>query len=109
MKIEEVNRYLTKLEGEGYIESLDTNKATLLIKFCGCVGGPYDDGEIELVFHDVEIVNLPLTMVLPARLEEVESTIGQNKYVFLILLKVPTLKLIPLSTSQTTMNMKEMS
>ena len=78
MKIDELNRYLSKLEGEGYIEKLDMDKGTLLFKFCGSVGGPYDDGEIELTFHDVEVINLPTGMILPARLEQVNQEQDKN-------------------------------
>jgi len=73
MKINELNLYLSKLEGPGVVEKLDTQKDTLTMKFCGSVGGPYDDGEIELTFHDVEVLNLPLSMILPVKFEQVNE------------------------------------
>ena len=69
MKIPELNKYLSKLEGPGLIQRLDVAADTLELKFCGSTGGPYDDGEIELSFHKVEIINLPLSLLLPAQIE----------------------------------------
>ncbi len=83
MNIEELNKFLSKLEGPGLFEKLDSARDWVMIKFSGNTGGPYDDGEIELTFHDVEVVNLPLTMMLPAKIEvaskeAVASVVGSN-------------------------------
>jgi len=83
MNIEELNNYLSKLEGPGLLESYDPEKDTVMFKFSGDTGGPYDDGEIELIFLGVEVLNLPLSMILPAKVElaskeTTEKTIGSN-------------------------------
>ena len=70
MRISELNRYLSKLEGPGLIQRLDTDNDTLELKFCGNTGGPYDDGEIKLSFHDIEVINLPVSIILPAQVEQ---------------------------------------
>ena len=67
MNVDKLNKYLAKLEGDGLFQSLNTKTDTLILKMCGSVGGPYDDGEIELIFSEVEIVNLPLSMMLPVK------------------------------------------
>jgi hypothetical protein len=83
MSIEELNKYLAKLQGDGLFEKYDSESDTVMVKFCGGTGGPYDDGEIELTFLDVDVINLPLTMILPAQVKlasegEFEKTIGNN-------------------------------
>ncbi len=83
MDIEELNNYLSKLEGSGLLEKYDPVKDSIMFKFCGDTGGPYDDGEIELTFHDAEVINLPLSMMLPAKVEiadkeVLKDTIGIN-------------------------------
>ena len=83
MNIEELNNYLSKLEGVGSFEKYARDEECVLFKFNGDTGGAYDDGEIELTFHQVEVINLPLSMILPAKIEiatkaELTATVGVN-------------------------------
>jgi hypothetical protein len=79
MKLTELNNYLSKLEGPGVI-SLPavtdySEGGTITIKFCGDTG-TYDDGEIELTFLEVDIINLPLSTLMAP----VVISIAENPY-----------------------------
>jgi hypothetical protein len=67
MELTELNKYLSKLEGPGVIEHLSVTEhsegGNLRIKFCGDTG-TIDDGEIELTFKCVDILNLPLSSIM---------------------------------------------
>jgi len=83
MDLDALNAYLEKLHGDGGIVSLNTESDALIVKFCGSVGGPYDDGEIELKFFRVDMIHLPMSLILPARISsadssETEKLIGAN-------------------------------
>ncbi len=73
MDLDALNGYLGKLNGDGGIVSLDPESDTLTMKFCGSVGGPYDDGEIELTFFGVDLINLPMSLILPVQVRRAES------------------------------------
>ena len=68
MEIEEINRYLSKLEGPGLIEKININDKSdieeLIIKFHGDTG-TFDIGEIELMFCGVEVMNIPQGFMTP--------------------------------------------
>ena len=74
MDLDTLNAYLEKLHGVGNIVSLDTEADFLTVKFCGSVGGPYDDGEIELTFLGVEAIHLPMSMILPVQMRRAEDS-----------------------------------
>jgi hypothetical protein len=74
MDLDTLNAYLEKLHGVGNIVSLDTEADVLIVKFCGSVGGPYDDGEIELTFLGVEAIHLPMSMILPVQMRRAEDS-----------------------------------
>ena len=83
MDLDTLNGYLRKLHGDGSIISLDTEADTLTVKFRGSVGGPYDDGEIELTFLGVDLINLPMSLILPVQMSlagtsETEKLLGAN-------------------------------
>jgi len=68
MEFEELNSYLTKLEGPALIKNIhiddDSNIDELVIKVLGDTG-TIDDGEIELVFLGVEVINIPQGFMTP--------------------------------------------
>jgi hypothetical protein len=83
MDLGTLNAYLGKLHGDGGIVSLDTEEDSLTVRFCGSVGGPYDDGEIELTFLGVEAIHLPMSLLLPVQMHraevlETEALLGAN-------------------------------
>jgi len=83
LDLDALNTYLEKLHGDGGIVSMDTEADVLTLKFCGSVGGPYDEGEIELAFFGVDMIHLPMSLILPAQLStaddpETESLLGAN-------------------------------
>ncbi len=74
MDLETLNQYLRKLHGDSRVVSMDPEAEILSMKFCGSVGGPYDDGEIELTFTALEAVNLPLSLIPPVRMHEANGS-----------------------------------
>ena len=72
MEIQFLNKYLSKLEGPGLIENLHIDKNSnideLKIKFQGDTG-TIDNGEIELSFSGVEIINLPQGFMTPVKIK----------------------------------------
>lgn len=74
MDLDTLNGYLGKLHGDGGIISLETESDTLTMKFCGSVGGPYDDGEIQLTFLGVDVINLPISLILPVQIRRADSS-----------------------------------
>jgi len=79
MELTELNTYLSKLEGPGVINCADVTEhsecGTITIKFCGETG-TLDDGEVELKFIQVDIINLPLSTLMAP----VEISLADNSY-----------------------------
>jgi hypothetical protein len=73
MELDALNAYLGKLQGDSSIVSLDTEADALPVKFCGSVGGPYDDGEIELTFVGVDVIHLPMSLIPPVQIRRAED------------------------------------
>lgn len=73
MDLDVLNAYLEKLYGDGSIVSLDTEVDELTVKFGGSVGGPYDDGEIDLTFVGVDVIHLPMSLMLPVQMRRAED------------------------------------
>jgi hypothetical protein len=74
MELQELNLYLSKLDGPGVIEHVlvteHSEGGELRVKFCGDTD-TIDDGEIEICFHCVDIINLPLsTLMAPVSIYE---------------------------------------
>ena len=44
------------------------------MRFCGLVGGPYDDGEIELTFVGVDVIHLPMSLIPPVQIRQAEDS-----------------------------------
>jgi hypothetical protein len=67
MEIDELNSYLSKLTGPGLVQRLDVTEhsegGTLILRFCGDTGS-IDNGEIELAFSCVDVLNLPLSSLM---------------------------------------------
>ena len=72
MELEQINNYLSKLEGPADVENISVEKSdvagSLLIKFNGDTGTK-DDGEIELEFYGVDSMCLSFRLLAPAKLE----------------------------------------
>ncbi|MGX5172432.1 hypothetical protein ACUR5C_07945 [Aliikangiella sp. IMCC44653] len=83
MELTELNKYLSKLEGPGVIERLTVTEhsegGSLGIKFCGDTGS-LDDGEIELTFECVDILNLPLSWLMaPVQVKLADPAVLNDK------------------------------
>jgi hypothetical protein len=76
MNIEELNKYLSKLEGPGLIKNISINEKSnideLTIKFYGDTG-TFDLGEIEVTFYGIEIINLPQGFMTPVNIRIASS------------------------------------
>ena len=72
MELEQINHYLSKLEGPADIENISADKfdvsGSLLIKFNGDTGTK-DDGEIELEFFGVDSMCLSFRLLAPVKIE----------------------------------------
>ena len=78
MELQKLNLYLSKLDGPGVIEHVlvteHSEGGELRVKFCGDTG-TIDDGEIEMCFHCVDIINLPLsTLMAPVSIYEASQS-----------------------------------
>ena len=67
MELKELNSYLEVLTGTALIEYWDLKNEILKIQVTGDVG-TFDKGEIDLIFHGVEVVNLPNSILTPIQL-----------------------------------------
>lgn len=81
MDIEELNTYLKCLTGPVTVDGITLDKsditASLTIKFEGDVG-TLDKGEIELTFHGIEIIALPIGFIGPVQLSVSKENIDSN-------------------------------
>ena len=72
MELEQLNEYLSKLEGPADVEKISADKfdvsGSLLIKFNGDVGTK-DKGEIELEFYNVDSMCISFRLLAPIKLE----------------------------------------
>jgi len=86
MEFDEINKYLSKLEGPALIEKFQIDEAgnisNLMLRFQGTTG-TIDIGEVEIAFFGVEIVNIPQGFMTPVRIRpasksEADSMIETN-------------------------------
>ncbi|MFD2165641.1 hypothetical protein ACFSJY_05130 [Thalassotalea euphylliae] len=68
MNLEELNSYLNVLHGPASVEDITVISGAITIKFNGDTGTK-DKGEIELVFLNVEAVNLSFSLLAPVTIE----------------------------------------